>query len=380
MKNYTYNFEIKDILTQFVAAFDDTVIKRYNKDREPRQDLEVRYVFAPKQRVMYDIINKAQNITLPVVTVDLKSVSYDSERSFNKVNKLYNYRNEVDNTQVHMPTPVNLEVSMSIIGRYMQDVEQIITNFVPYTNPYIILAWKEPSSRSEDIEIRTEVLWDENISLNTPTETTYSDKFRVVADTSFTIKTWLFRERNEDSAPIYFIENNFLAVNKNWNMFQPVTALDYENFFAEYSENEDRDLYMTTQRLSGTPAITNVFYSDNGNLIEVYNTPVTLNKADDVVKPYTYVFIGDNYDYTTEVLLSSNNTTLTSGLTSYDTKYTGPVTGFKLSKSNYTVMSNNTMSVTLPPLSGSGNVDIIIKNPAGWTSSETISGFYMIAE
>ena len=380
MKNYTYNFEIKDILTQFVAAFDDTVIKRYNKDREPRQDLEVRYVFAPKQRVMYDIINKAQNITLPVVTVDLKSVSYDSERSFNKVNKLYNYRNEVDNTQVHMPTPVNLEVSMSIIGRYMQDVEQIITNFVPYTNPYIILAWKEPSSRSEDIEIRTEVLWDENISLNTPTETTYSDKFRVVADTSFTIKTWLFRERNEDSAPIYFIENNFLAVNKNWNMFQPVTALDYENFFAEYSEDEDRDLYMTTQRLSGTPAITNVFYSDNGNLIEVYNTPVTLNKADDVVKPYTYVFIGDNYDYTTEVLLSSNNTTLTSGLTSYDTKYTGPVTGFKLSKSNYTVMSNNTMSVTLPPLSGSGNVDIIIKNPAGWTSSETISGFYMIAE
>ena len=75
MKKYTYNFEIKDLLTQFVAAFDDTVIKRYNKQRDERQQIEVRYVFAPKHRVMYDVVNKAQNITLPVVTIDLASVT-----------------------------------------------------------------------------------------------------------------------------------------------------------------------------------------------------------------------------------------------------------------------------------------------------------------
>ena len=32
MKDYTYFFELKDLLTQFVAAFDDTTIKRYNKN------------------------------------------------------------------------------------------------------------------------------------------------------------------------------------------------------------------------------------------------------------------------------------------------------------------------------------------------------------
>ena len=381
MKNYTYNFEIKDILTQFIAAFDDTVIKRYDGSRNARADVEVRYVFAPKQRVMYDIVNKAQNITLPVVTVDLKSVSYDSDRAFNKVNKLYNYRNEIDNTSVDMPTPVNLQVSMSILGRYMQDVEQIISNFAPYTNPYIILTWREPSAREEDVEIRTEVLWDENISLNTPTETTYSDKFRIVADTSFTIKTWLFRNKNTDSAPIYFIENNFIAVNKNWNITQPVTALDYDNFFSTYSESEDRDGFMSTHRLSGTPEITNIYLSDGGNLIEAsYNSPITLNKAASGQDVFNYLLLGDNYDHTTEVLLSSNNTTLTTGLTSYDTKHTGPVTGFLLPSENYSILSNNTMYVTVPYLSGSGEVDIIIKNPAGWTSTKTISGFYMIAE
>jgi len=60
MKNRAFHFEIKNLLTQFVAAFDDTVISRYNKDRERKSNIEVRYVFAPKQRVMYDIINKAK--------------------------------------------------------------------------------------------------------------------------------------------------------------------------------------------------------------------------------------------------------------------------------------------------------------------------------
>jgi len=381
VKKYTYNFEIKDILTQFIAAFDDTVIKRYDKDRNPRQDVEVRYVFAPKQRVMYDIINKAQNVTLPVVTVDLKSVSYDSERAFNKVNKLYNYTNEVDNTSVDMPTPVNLEVSMSILGRYMQDVEQIISNFAPYTNPYIILTWREPSEREEDIEIRSEVLWNESVSLNTPTETTYSDKFRIVADTSFTIKTWLFKNQNTDSAPIYFIENNLVAVEKDWSISQPLTSLDYENFFSQYDQSEERDNIMVTQQLSGTPEITNIYLNSSSGLIEAsYNAPVTLNKDMSGSDVYNYLLLGDNYDQTTEVLLSSDNISLTQNLTTFETRYTGPLSGFIVPEDNYKILSNNTISVSIPPLTGSGNVDIIIKNPAGWTSTKTISGFYMIAE
>ena len=43
MKKYTYNFEVKDLLTQFVAAFDDTVIKRYNKDKEAEQEIALKH-------------------------------------------------------------------------------------------------------------------------------------------------------------------------------------------------------------------------------------------------------------------------------------------------------------------------------------------------
>ena len=95
---------------------------------------------------------------------------------------------------------------------------------------------------------------------------------------------------------------------------------------------------------------------------------------------YNYTLLGDNYLKTEMVLLSSDNLTLTSNLTTFDTTYTGPITGFIVPEENYTVMSDNTLSVNIPFLSGSGKVDLIIKNPAGWTSTSSLSGFYMIAE
>lgn len=50
-----YYFEIKDMLSQFVTAFDNIVIKRYNVNREPEDQISVRYLYSPKQRVLYDI-------------------------------------------------------------------------------------------------------------------------------------------------------------------------------------------------------------------------------------------------------------------------------------------------------------------------------------
>ena len=69
MKAQPYHFEVKDMITQFIAAFDDIVINRYNKSRDVVDKIQVRYLYAPKERVVYDIINKAQNMTIPAVAV-----------------------------------------------------------------------------------------------------------------------------------------------------------------------------------------------------------------------------------------------------------------------------------------------------------------------
>ena len=375
MVKYTYNFEVKDLLTQFVAAFDDTVIKRYDKNNNARQEIGVRYVFAPKQRIMHDIVNKAKNIELPVVAINLASVSYDTERVFNKLDNFENYANASSASAIRTPTPVNLTVNMSILCRYMQDMDQIISNFVPYTDPYIILTWKEPVSDNvnNSIEIRSEVLWDKTINLNTPTETTYSDKFRIIADTSFTIKGWLFRSKNERSSPIYFIENNFVNVRPDFNFNQGLSSLEYESFYDSLTSVAD----IETISLSGIPDITNVFFNTSGSLLPIDN-PITI-KRNLSSGGRSYTFYGGNYDRTEFIMLSSNSA-ITTGFTAVNTTYTGEVSGYILPNSQWNVLNNQILNIMIPALTASGKFNVIIKNQAGWKTSAEIDGFHFTAE
>ena len=218
MKSDPFYFEIKDLMTQFVAAFDDVTIKRYNKAREAQDKIQVRYVYAPKQRVLHDIINKAKHITLPVIAVSISSVARDPQRVFNKLDASY-HLTTLSNTPSGMigredkvPQP-NISVNMSILAKYQSDMDQILSNFIPYNNPYIIISWKVPASfASIAQEIRSEVLWNENIGLNYPTELTPDSPYRVSADTSFTIKGWLFRKHTTPVKTIFEIGTNLYAI------------------------------------------------------------------------------------------------------------------------------------------------------------------------
>ena len=396
MKNRAFHFEIKNLLTQFVAAFDDVVISRYNKNRQPRQNVEVRYVFAPKQRVMYDIINKAQNLTLPVVAVNLTGVTRDNDRVFNKLAASYIPAQQKDASEVSskflMPVPVNLEVSMSILARYMADIDQIVSNFVPYNNPYIILSWKVPSEfgTEYDQEIRSEVLWDGTLAYNTPTDTTYSDQFRITVDTTFTIKGWLFPEKKDTSGNIYKIDSNFIPVNLQDRIYSPLDDERLEeNLSYQQRGYAGLSSYSTTAALcsetitvSGIPDITNLYYSATGNLIPILATPEAssiTNIASGISN--TFIIYGNSFDTSLNFYLSSTTmsdaSTTGGGWFSNFQKITSakmdPTSGFKLEDTFYTVSNDNIASITLPAstLSASGGkFNFVLANEAGWISTE----------
>jgi len=396
MKKRAFHFEIKNLLTQFVAAFDDTVISRYNKDRVAKQNIEVRYVFAPKQRVMYDIINKAQNITLPVVAINLTGVTRDNDRVFNKLAASYLPAQEKTASKVSspflMPVPVNLEVSMSILARYMADVDQIISNFVPYNNPYIILSWKVPAAfgAEYDQEIRSEVLWDGNLTYNTPTDTTYNDQFRITVDTTFTIKGWLFPEETSTSGNIYKIDNNFIPVDLANRIYSPLDSTQVDEYLS-YQQQGYTGLssYSTTAALcsetvtvSGIPDITNLYYSATGNLVPILAAPeasTITNIASGISN--TFIFYGNSFDtslnfYLSSTTMSDDSTTGGDWFSNFQ-KITSAkmdtISGFKLEDTFYTVSNDNIASVTLPAstLSASGgNFNFVVANEAGWADTK----------
>jgi len=266
VRAYTYYFEVKDLILQFLAAFDNVVIKRYNRNRVAEATQQVRYIYAPKQRVLFDLVNAAQNITLPVVSITISDISRDNNRVFNKNAGFFAYGSVEDRSpssktfHYKTPVPVNIGVNMSVIARYQSDMDQILSNFVPFNNPYIVLSWTVPKDFNLPYtqEIRTEVLWSGNIDLEYPQDMNGNQKAQIVANTKFTIKGWLFPDPQNPINNIFRIDVSMTAVSGG-------TSLQFGNYNVLKSQVVTADsaalssFYNTdTFSVSGRPIITGV--------------------------------------------------------------------------------------------------------------------------
>jgi hypothetical protein len=226
---------------------------------------------------MYDLVNLAQNITVPVVAVNITSVSRDESRVFNKIDGYYYSKGTSDVTgqptssHYGSPVPVNIGVSMSIMTKFQSDMDQIISNFVPYNNPYIIISWKVPEALvtggfSIPQEIRSEVLWNGNITLSYPTDINASEKYKIVGDTAFTIKGWIFPAVINNASNIFYIDSNFHVT----SLVTSVSELTGTTFTYPVSTGLLNDV--ETVSLSGFPQTTNVgYYTSN------FNSPTYVN-------------------------------------------------------------------------------------------------------
>lgn len=375
MQNQAFHFEIEDLITQFIAAFDDCVIKRFTGSREQKDQISVRYVYAPKQRVIYDIINKGKNITLPVVSISISQIARDSSRVFNKLDGFYypaaNTNNEYAafSNQVYSPVPVNITVNMSIIGKYQTDIEQILSNFAAYTNPYLVISWKIPAAYNltKTYEIRTEVDWSGSIALNYPGDQTPADSYRVTADTNFTIKGWLFPQAPSSSVKnIFFIDANFYATSQlSGNPYRMLysTLEDYATLSASNLAG-----FTETINVSAAPTITNIYYATNIGIGEQVFSNLTINAFN---SGGTITLFGKRFQYTTAVALCSNNVTFYKGLTSFAFAHYPTISCIPIE--TYNVLNENTMTITLPALTASGNFNIVVLNEAGYDTTYSVN-------
>lgn len=371
MKNQAYHFEIEDLITQFITAFDDCVIKRFNGSREKKDQISVRYVYAPKQRVIYDIVNAGKNLTLPAVALNITSLTRDNSRVFNKLDGFYypattKAAPAAFSNHVFSPVPINIGLNMSIIAKYQADVEQIISNFAAYTNPYIVLVWKIPTSYNltQTYEIRTEVEWSGNIALNYPGDIAATDKYRLTADTSFTIKGWLFPEApTETTKNIFFIDANFYVtrslsgnpLNKIYSSYDDYAALSAANFNG----------FVETVSISAAPTVTDLFYSNYAGIgtQALENVQITPFLSGGVA-----TIFGKRFLDTTFVAISSNNyNSFFGSLTSFNFTYYPAISCYLIN--SYNILNDNIITINIPTLTASGNFNFVVINEAGYDTS-----------
>jgi len=341
MRKYTYDFELEQMFTMFMSAMDDVIVKRYNHDREPQDQIKVRFVYAPKQRVLLDLLDKAQNIQLPVIAVSNGGITRDPNRVFNKIEGSYIPSSDPRLIKPQLqPVPIDLTINLSILTRYQQDYDQIITNFLPYFDPYIIISWRTPNR--PDQEIRSQVIWSGSVTTEYPTDLNATQVARVQGTTSFTFKGWIFKAApGKDTSKIFTITTDFST--------EP-------GIHTKYSLDQLDPLQTDRVVLSGQP---------QPRSIDPYYTTVSAYN--------TFAVYGKSFFNVTNVYLSGNtnfNSTFYnpfSAVPRLSAFYPG-FNGTKLLSSTYISNNDDVLTFTMPSASLPGKVDIIIQNDAGYGS------------
>ena len=342
MKNYTFHFEVQTLIEQFIEAFNDVVIKRYDKNKNliANSNIDVKYIYAPKQRILETLTNPSPGgITLPAIAVNINSIQRDPSRVVNKIegyNIQYPISENFEATKKinHLPSPVpiNIGISMNIFTKYQSDMDQIISNFLPYCDPYIIISWHLPIPDKEDnkIEIRTEVLFNNDVTLNYPDTLSGNQIFRCSASCSFVIKGWLFKTDGQDVPRIFNIETKF-------------TPVGVAPSFQKYSllkSIEDLNIYDKT------------IYSGFPYLRTVDKWGIDPDESTDFIELY---LIGSNLDTSLNQLYLSASFPLQNTQTiDYFTDVqelsdtNPPFNGVLIPKTNYDIVNNNIIKLNLP--------------------------------
>lgn len=341
MRKYTYDFELETMFTMFMSAMDDVIVKRYNHDKEPQDQIKVRFVYAPKQRVLLDLIDKAQNIQLPVIAVSNGGITRDPNRVFNKIQGSYIPSSDPRTAKRQLqPVPIDLTINLTILTRYQQDYDQIITNFLPYFDPYIIISWRTPSR--PDQEIRSQVIWSGSVTTEYPTDLNATQVARVQGTTSFTFKGWLFKAApDRDDSKIFTITTDMSHI---------------AGLTTQYSIDQLNPLTTDRNVLSAQP---------QPRSVTPYYTSVSSSE--------TFALYGKSFLDVTNVYLSGDNIFNStffnpfSAVPRLSAAYPG-FYGTRLLSSAFVSNNEDVVTFVMPSASLPGKVDIILQNEAGYGS------------
>jgi len=314
----------------FASAFDDTIIKRYDDVSGAIKDsIKVNYIYGPKTRILQDLQGQTDTVKFPIVAVTVTGMGRDNERVKNKLDDMV-YKKS-DGSHVNLKSiPWNINIEMNILAKYQTDLDQILQNFAVHSDPYIIYSWKEPKTGRE---MRTEVLWDNNIAVEYPTELDNTKSYRITAKANFIIKTWLFRSVLSPVGTICKIDTDYIFT---------------DNFYCNYDS-----------LLSHTSATETDSYTLSGRPILRYVAPYFIKSG----TSSSITLQGYNFESVESLYVSASNGMY--NLTEYDPLSTGNVAfnGLMVDEFNKTP---NELTFSIPAPSGLGFVDIIAVNKCGW--------------
>jgi len=192
-----YHGTVTRITYGFGTLFNNIFIERKDSNKNTVQKIRVPFSFEPKEKFMVRINEDASiddvtkvKMQLPRMGFEILGISYDSTRKRNTVNRYKVVSPGNDRlTWQYEGVPYNIEYTVNIMTKNIDDGLQIVEQILPYFSPEFNITIKSDSDLNRSIDVP--------IFLNTVTnETEYEGDFEttrlITWALSFTAKAWLY--------------------------------------------------------------------------------------------------------------------------------------------------------------------------------------------
>jgi hypothetical protein len=198
---YYYHEIIRKTIISFGTLFNQIHLRRTDKDNNNIGDMRVPITYGPKQKFLARILqqpelNKATQISLPRMTFEMNSISYDPTRKSSIV-QTFRTTDEGDNIKkVFMPVPYNIGFELNILCKLNDDALQIIEQILPYFQPAFNVTVDLVESIGEKRDIPMVL---DSITFKDDYEGDFLTRRALIYTLTFTAKTYMFGPIAESS-------------------------------------------------------------------------------------------------------------------------------------------------------------------------------------
>ena len=316
MFDYFYNEILRSVIIGFGSLFNDIEVQHKNDKDQTTSVIQVPIAYGPTQKFLARMqqeanLNRPIQITLPRMSFEFTSLSYDPER---KTTKNQNFITQTpDGSQikrVYSPVPYNMGFTLSIYTKLNDDMLQIVEQILPYFQPQYNLSIKFLGNLNEVRDIPVVL---DNIDMTDDYEGNFDTRRALIYTLSFTVKTYLYGPVSDITGDIIkkvtvgYISGETgrggIVTRDLSYTVTPRATKDYDNSLIS-NQAEDVDFTQTAIKVTNPGGVTPSTYIYVGTeemyVEKVVGDELRVRRAQDNTKPSTHVLGTDVYSITAE--------------------------------------------------------------------------------
>ena len=190
---YFYHEIIRKTVISFGTLFNDIYIRHEDAAGNDISEMKVPVAYGPRQKFLARIqqqpeLNKATQITLPRMSFEISSISYDPTRK-SGITQTFKAKDGEQMKKVFMPVPYNLGFELNILTKLQDDGLQILEQILPFFQPGFTLSVDLVKSIGEKRDIPMVL---QSITQQDDYEGDFATRRALIYTLQFTAKTFMF--------------------------------------------------------------------------------------------------------------------------------------------------------------------------------------------